>query len=134
MKPDRRSARLSVSLVCAVLSACALAGRAQLLQPSDLVDSQWGDAEKRISLSFDREGGFVGFAGCNRLRGKARMKHQEWDMGRMISTKMACSPEVMEAENRLYRALSQTRQIRRDRSAIELLDGQGAVLWRLDKR
>lgn len=60
------------------------------------------------SLQFSDEGGLSGFAGVNRFSGSLnteKLISGKWDVGPMVSTKMAGPPELMELEQRILSAL-----------------------------
>lgn len=61
----------------------------------------------RASIKFDMETStFYGSNGCNRISGKIMGKRNQVAFSDVVSTKMACEPEIMKQENRFNQILA----------------------------
>ncbi len=89
--------------------------------------------QKQATLEISRDGRVSGNAGCNGIGGEARINRDRIDFGRMISTQMACAPDIMRQERQFIDALEATRSFRLEarRGTLELLDGRGRRTMRL---
>lgn len=76
------------------------------------------------------DGAITGSGGCNRIRGKATIAGEAISFGPMVSTKMACSPAVMNQEQKFLTALRDVRGWRVDpvRRKLSLLGANGATV------
>ena len=45
-----------------------------------------------------------------------------------------CAPEAMEVEARFMKALTETKRVRQSETALDLLNGEGAVLLTLERK
>lgn len=88
---------------------------------------------KQATLEISRDGRVSGNAGCNGIGGEARINGNRIDFGRMISTQMACAPDIMRQERQFIDALEATRSFRLEarRGTLELIDGRGRRTMRL---
>ena len=74
----------------------------------------------------------TGSGGCNRISGSYETGGSTLRFGRLVSTQMACVS--METESAFLRALRDTRRYRVHGRSLELLDGRGGLLARLEER
>jgi putative lipoprotein len=72
-----------------------------------------------------------GSSGCNRYTAALTVAGSELRIGDAATTRMACSPAVMELESRFVAALAAVRGYRLDADALQLLDERGRVLLHL---
>ncbi|MFD4401620.1 META domain-containing protein [Nocardia sp. NPDC058499] len=98
-----------------------------LLTPEARVSSRTID-EVRPHLTIAEDGGLTGFAGCNRLTGRAEIT--ETPAGADIAftaatTRMMCTPEVMEVERAVLAALDGTAQATVDADTLTLRNSNG---------
>ncbi|PLX45047.1 MAG: lipoprotein-related protein, partial [Hyphomicrobiales bacterium] len=82
-------------------------------------------------LSFGGDGRVAGRSGCNRFAGTYRARRGRLDIGRLMSTRMACAPAVMRGERRFLGALRSSRFYRLSASGLVLAGASGAPLLRL---
>jgi heat shock protein HslJ len=73
-----------------------------------------------------------GSGGCNRISGTYETGAGTLRFSPMISTKMACPS--MDTETAFLRALNGTRRYRIEGRILELMDGEGRPLVRLEER
>ena len=73
----------------------------------------------------------AGFGGCNRFTGTYQQIGDRLTFGKMAMTFMAC-PEEMDTERDFIGALEQVRSWKILGSYLELIDGNGAALTRLE--
>jgi putative lipoprotein len=87
-----------------------------------------GDLKAMIEIAAD--GKITGSAGCNRISGKATITGAYISFGPMISTKMACAPDVMDRETNFLAALGDARLWRIDeqRDKLILIDDKGFTI------
>ncbi|MCX5951166.1 MAG: META domain-containing protein [Cyanobacteria bacterium] len=69
-----------------------------------------------------------GNSGCNRLLGGFQLAGDQLRFSKLVSTKMACSAEVMAFERQYLEALDQVRQWNIDKRSLLLQDGVGRSL------
>lgn len=95
-------------------------------------DIRGGGVIDRLQTVLDiaADGTITGTGGCNRIRGKATITGDAISFGPMISTKMACSPAVMNQEQKFLSALHDVRTWRIDsaRRKLSLLGANGAPI------
>lgn len=61
----------------------------------------------RVSIQFSSEGRISGQGSCNRYAGSYTLTGEGLSFGPVMSTKMACSPALMEQERRFFSTLDQ---------------------------
>jgi heat shock protein HslJ len=81
-------------------------------------------------LMLDDEGGVSGFTGVNFLSGTYERDGDELKFGRLITTRRAGPPPLMQQEVSFTRALDQTAGWRIREGSLELLDADGNPLTR----
>lgn len=81
-------------------------------------------------LTLSPDGRASGFGGCNQFSATYERQGGNLSFGTITSTKMAC-PNMMDMERGFFSVLATTRQFRIEDGRLELLDGQGATLARL---
>ncbi|MDH7809745.1 MULTISPECIES: YbaY family lipoprotein [unclassified Rhizobium] len=88
---------------------------------------------REATLEISREGRVSGNAGCNGIGGEVKISRNRVDFGRMISTQMACAPDIMRQERQFIEALEGARSFRLEprRGTLELIDGRGRPAMRL---
>ena len=74
-----------------------------------------------------------GWGGCNRLTGNYQLGGEHLTFGHMARTLMACT-EGMDTEEAFLKALSQTKTWEIEGQQLDLLDGDGHLLARLEAR
>jgi putative lipoprotein len=81
-------------------------------------------------LEIAGDGGISGTGGCNRIMGRARIDGAAITLGPLATTRMACSPAVMDQERKFLSALEAARSWRIDaaRSKLVLLGAGGETL------
>lgn len=144
----RLLAAVSAMLVAALVPAsalpqapdCSAAHRERLAQAATLA-GRWlaedirGGVIDRVQtmIEITIDGVITGSGGCNRISGRAVVSGQTIGFGRLVSTKMACTPAVMQQEQRFLRALEDARIWRIDsvRRKLVLLNeaGKPAVVF-----
>ncbi|WP_330229837.1 META domain-containing protein [Nocardia sp. NBC_00508] len=83
--------------------------------------------EAKPTLTIAEDGGVSGSTGCNRLTGSADVAGTEITF-RVATTRMACSPEVMEVEQAVLKALDGKAAATVDADALTLRNDNGAGL------
>ncbi|QJP13571.1 META domain-containing protein [Starkeya sp. ORNL1] len=81
-------------------------------------------------LEIAGDGRISGTGGCNRIMGKARVEGATITLGPLATTRMACSPAVMDQERKFLAALEAVRSWRIDtvRHKLVLLGAKGETL------
>ncbi|AYM81976.1 META domain-containing protein [Agrobacterium tumefaciens] len=111
-------------------------------EPEAGIDGRWLVQEirgerirgrRQATLEITREGRVSGNAGCNGIGGEVKISRNRVDFGRMISTQMACAPDIMRQERQFIEALEGARSFRLEprRGTLELIDGRGRPAMRL---
>ena len=83
------------------------------------------------TLVFAAEQKIAGRAGCNRYFGTFKQSGDAVTIMPAGSTRMACAPDVMDAEGKFLAALGAVKTARREGDRLLLLDGDGRVRMRL---
>ena len=118
-----------------LLSACATGGSAGSGPAlGDLAGSEWimlnetrTQAPPTIAFGDDRASGY---AGCNRWFASAGRTDNALEFGDIGTTRMACSPSIMEAERAFVGALDDTMGFRIENGELVLYDIGGADVAR----
>lgn len=120
MRPARRRVALAAALLVA---ACTAGGSGARGAEGDTLpgtawlaeDIQGGGVLDRLrtTLSFLGDGRVAGTGGCNRFNGPVEVKGQSIHFGSLAATMMACSPAVMDQEQRFFAALAAATQWKR---------------------
>ncbi|MCP9887021.1 META domain-containing protein [Cyanobium sp. ATX 6A2] len=86
---------------------------------------------RQVELLFDPDSERVsGSGGCNRLMGGFELEGDSLRFSPLASTKMACTPAVMDFETDVFRALEQVRGWRIEGTGLTLLGEGGTSLLR----
>jgi len=129
-------------LLAALLPSCVTDGPTgslsmELLARDWVFDEVCGElvegTEEVPSLHFDENGKFAGFSGVNRFHGKLDTRaliQGNFDMGPIVSTRMAGSPRAMELESLLFDALERSDSCAM-REAELILFHEGDIVARL---
>lgn len=84
----------------------------------------------QTTLSLGAEGKVTGMGGCNRYMGRATLKGDTISFGPMSGTRMACSPAVMDQENKFHAALETVKSWSVTQGKLLLRDGSGNIVLR----
>ncbi|WP_119387950.1 YbaY family lipoprotein [Taklimakanibacter lacteus] len=81
-------------------------------------------------LEIAEDGKITGSGGCNRFTGRATIAGENFTIGPVASTNMACSPAIMDQEQKFFAALREVRTWKVDptRRKLALLDADGRAL------
>jgi heat shock protein HslJ len=79
------------------------------------------------SMTFTADGGVSGSAGVNTFSGTARLDGDRLTIGPLRTTRMAGSPEAMDAEAAFLRAVEDVVAVRLDGDDLTLLDADGGT-------
>jgi heat shock protein HslJ len=83
------------------------------------------------SMTFTADGQVSGHAGVNTFSGSARVDGDRITIGPLRTTRMAGSPDAMDAESAFLRALEEVVALRLDDGDLTLLDADGGAQVRL---
>ena len=126
--------RRIIAISCLLLGLMAgpvLAHPDRLAGADGVLSGQKG--ERAPYLRFD--GGRVGgLGGCNRFGGRYETDGDRLSFSPVMSTRMACRPDLMKAEQVFLDMLSKVKGMTIDGDRLELLDGGGKVLATFDRR
>ncbi len=81
-----------------------------------------------------KENDVAGHGGCNRFAGRYTFDGSSIKIGPLVSTKMACEPEVMNAEQAWFRMLASARKAEATHNTLVLKDQMGSDIARLRRR
>ena len=76
----------------------------------------------------------AGMAGCNRYNGQLREDGTGLSIGPVMSTRMMCTPAVMDQEQKLFSALARVRGQDLRNGLLHLLDAEGRTIIRLSRK
>ena len=130
------------SLVAVVLAAGLLAGTAVTAMATPLPQGVWivEDIDGRgvidnLQSTLEADGDRVaGMAGCNRYNGQLREDGTGLSIGPVMSTRMMCTPAVMDQEQKLFSALARVRGQDLRNGLLHLLDAEGRTIIRLSRK
>jgi heat shock protein HslJ len=90
----------------------------------------------RSVLEIRRDGAVGGSGGCNRLLGRARIDGETIVFDPVASTRMACTPVVMDQELKFHAALKSARRfaVEPEQRKLVLYDADGRIVMRLARR
>lgn len=127
-----RAAALAAWLV---LTGCAMPSSGTAEVPPELVGTTW-QAETIAgqpvlagvvsTVSFAASDRIAGSGGCNRYGGALRREGGRLQVGPLVSTRMACAPEVMAQEDRFLAAIEAAERFRREGARL-FLDSTGSA-------
>lgn len=81
-----------------------------------------------VFVLFEVDGNVTGHGGCNRFTGSLASSDSGIAVGKLASTRMACSEEIMHREMAFMEAVQQTTGFSGDGQRMNLLDSEGNVL------
>ena len=84
-----------------------------------------------VTIAF-ADGMVSGYAGCNRFHGSYRLEADEFSMGPIASTRMACDDDAMELERAVLDRLGRTDSISIADDVLVMFDSNGDVLLEFD--
>lgn len=91
--------------------------------------------KSKTRLVFGPEGALTGHGGCNTLRGRYALEGHRLSITQVATTRMACSPALMEQEDRILSALERAaRATVPPHGFLTLQDADGAVLMRASRK
>jgi heat shock protein HslJ len=85
------------------------------------------------TVAFEAGGGVSGLAGCNRLRGSARVEGAQLVFGPLATTRKMCVPALMDQERKFLAALAATRTFRFEGAYLRFYGAAGAELVRFTR-
>lgn len=98
------------------------------------VDYGLTEAPSEAFIRFERDGRFIGYSGCNTMRGSFVTNGDAILMSPAAMTMMACPDNVGQQEFVFTRALSRARFYSLEGSDLTLTDGGGILVMRLAQR
>jgi heat shock protein HslJ len=129
--------KIMYRLVVSCLLLLTLAAPPAVAHQEKLAGADWvlaGQAGDRAPyLRFD--GGRVGgLGGCNRFGGRYELDGDRLSFSPLMSTRMACRPDIMKAEQGFFDMLAKVKAMTLAGDRLELMDGDGKVLATFEKR
>jgi heat shock protein HslJ len=82
---------------------------------------------ERLTLHLGSDGVASGHSGCNTFRARYSAEGDRLGFDAVVSTRMACDPEVMELERAYLTALGHVTAVRRHRAALGHVEGAGTT-------
>jgi heat shock protein HslJ len=101
-----------------------------------LAGGEWvldGGGSKPAVLRFEA-GRVSGTGGCNRFGGSYESSGEALSFSPLAATRMACEPEVMQAEQNFFAMLDRVRAMTLDGDTLDLRDASGTTLARFTRR
>lgn len=130
---------LTISSLLAAISLTACSSGPELTDARDLMIGQWTitaidgapvpDASE-ATLEFTSDGVVGGNATLNRLRGSYEIADGVLRFSRLVTTRRAGPPQLMEQERRVLAAMEATARVNRDGDELLLCDADGTELLR----
>jgi heat shock protein HslJ len=123
-------------LALSLLLLGLLAG-AGLAQAETLTGSDWvlqGETGQRGPFLHFEDGSVGGLGGCNRFGGKYEQSGDKLSFSPLMSTRMACRPDLMKKEQAFFDMLGKVKGMKLAGDNLELLDGQGKLLATFTRR
>ncbi len=103
---------------------------------ASLAGSEWGpEAEGKPDRYIQfKDSEVSGHGGCNRFAGRYTFDGTTIKIGPLAATRMACAPEVMDAEGTWFRILEGARTAEATQKTLVLKDQAGAVIATLRRK
>jgi len=103
---------------------------------TSLAGTEWGPeaAGKPEQYIQFKESDVAGQGGCNRFGGRYTFDGNAIKIGPLASTRMACEPEVMDAEQAWFQMLERAGAAEATPTTLVLKDGNGTVIATLRRR
>ena len=103
---------------------------------TSLSGTEWGPeaAGKPEQYIQFKESDVAGQGGCNRFGGRYTFDGNAFTIGPLVSTRMACEPEVMDAEQAWFRMLERVTAAEATPTTLVLKDKSGAAIATLRRR
>ena len=101
-----------------------------------LAGTEWGpetDAKPERFIQF-KDSDVSGSGGCNRFGGRYTFDGSAIKIGPLASTRMACAPDVMDAEQRWFEMLERASTADATAATLILKDASGTVIATLKRR
>lgn len=103
---------------------------------ASLTGSEWGPEsggmpERYIQF---KESDVAGYGGCNRFAGRYTFDGSSIRIGPLVSTKMACEPEVMDAEQAWFRMLESAQKAEATLKTLVLKDQNNKIIATLQRK
>ena len=124
--------RILLTAIAAMLLGAGLAHAHE----DRLAGGEWvldGSGSKPPVLRFEA-GRVSGSGGCNRFGGSYESSGDALTFSPLAATRMACAPDVMQAEQNFFAMLDRVRAMKLEGDALELRDASGATLARFTRR
>ncbi len=120
----------------AMLAAAPMARAAETVM--SLAGSEWGFASEQGPhqrfVRFAEEGLLSGHGGCNHFGGGYTQTDAALTIDGLISTRMACAPDLMTAEDGFLRALEASHHVEATHTALKIFGADGTLLLDLVRR
>ena len=103
---------------------------------TSLAGTEWGPeaaGKPEQSIQF-KESDVAGQGGCNRFGGRYTFNGDALKIGPLASTRMACEPKVMDAEQAWFRMLERASAAEATPTKLVLKDENGTILATLRRR
>ncbi len=103
---------------------------------ASLAGTEWGpegDGKPERFIQFN-EKDVAGHGGCNRFGGGYNFDGRSIKIGPLASTRMACAPEVMDAEQAWFRMLARASAAEATSATLTLKDETRAIIATLRRR
>lgn len=129
--------RFVAGLVGFVLVLALLVTGQALAHVEGLAGADWvlaGQKGARAAYLRFEAGRVGGLGGCNRFGAKYVLDGDLLSFSPLMSTRMACRPDLMRAEQAFFEMLGKVRSMTLAGETLTLLDGDGAVLATFTRR
>ena len=128
--------RILLSAALGFMAALVIGATPGSAHEDKLAGGEWvldGGGSKPAVLRFEA-GRVSGTGGCNRFGGSYESIGDKLSFSPLAATRMACEPEVMQAEQDFFAMLDRVRAMTLEGDALELRDESGATLARFTRR
>ena len=121
----------AAAIACALLAAPAEAHEDKLAGADWVLSGASGSQAPYLRFEGGRVGGL---GGCNRFGGRYELKGEALSFSPLMSTRMACRPDIMKAEQGFFDMLGEVKEMKLAGDTLELMDGEGKVLATFSRR
>lgn len=87
----------------------------------------------QTTLDLAPDGRATGFGGCNSFTGRANITGQNVSFGPLASTRKACTPAVMDQEQKFHKAVEAATAWRIEQTKLVLTNASGDVVAKLTR-
>lgn len=133
---------ISLLFTCLFLFSCGNGKEASAMSTQNILSGNYkiltlgnvSELPENLIISFSIEKKMVsGFSGCNQFSGSYDSENGSLNFGPLASTRKMCQPDVNTVEQKILKALNETKRFSEENDAILFFNNEGNVIMTLEK-